>query len=170
MATTPNWDAIKAEFIAGTSQRQLAEKYGVTRAAIAKRSQVGEWMKYRNECRYKTSQKVAETISDERAELSRKALELGVQLSELSKRVLDRLSDEGATRASGDGTELDALKTVQAWATMAKSLGVDAESTLNQQRLELERERLQLERERAALAESTEESTTIVIRRKRDGD
>lgn len=47
---------------------------------------------------------------------------------------------------------------------------VDAKTALDRQRLELERERLQLERERAALAESTEESTTIVIRRKRDGD
>ena len=162
MENAPNWEAIKAEFIAGTSQHRLAEKYGVTRSAIAKRSQTGEWMKYRNECRNKTSQKVAEMISDKRAELADRATELGSRVLKLSERILDRLEQSGISKASVDGTEVDMLKTVQAYTMIAKSLGIDEESKANRERIQLEREKLQIERERTTAA-GTDEMPTIVI-------
>lgn len=163
MASAPNWDAIKAEYIASDiSQRQLAEKYGIPPGTVAKRAQQQGWKRLRDECVSKSSEKVVQKLADERAELARKGLEIGSQLADLSKQILANLKKGGLSRASADGSEMDMLKTIQAWATMAKTLGVDEESIANRDRLQLEREKLQIEKERSTTA-GTEEMPTIVI-------
>ncbi len=165
MANAPNWNTIKAEYIAGTmSQRQLAEEHAVSLYALNKRAHVEHWTKAREEFQNKSAEKILNSATDERAELARRASELGVRVLQLSERILDRLEQDNVSRAAADGLEADLTKTVQAYTMMAKSLGIDAESIANRNRLELERERLKLEKEQAAQS-TGEEMPTIVIRR-----
>lgn len=163
MASAPNWDAIKAEYITGTlSQRQLAEKHGVSKYAIDKHARLEHWANMRDEFRARSMEKVLQASENERAELARRATELGSRVLKLSERILDRLEQSGISKASVDGTEIDMLKTVQAYTMIAKSLGIDEESKANRDRIQLEREKLQIEKERSTTV-GAEEMPTIVI-------
>ena len=164
MANAPNWNAIRAEYIAGATQRQLAAKYSVSRNSISAKARQEGWTEKREECKAETVQKVVQTVADDRAELARRASKLGSRVLELSERIIDRLEQDDVSRASADGLEADLAKTIQAYTMMAKSLGIDAESIANRNRLELERERLKLEKEQAAQS-TGEEMPTIIIRR-----
>ncbi len=164
MARVPNWDAIRAEYIAGATQRQLAEKYKVSRNSVSIKARQEGWVTKREECKAETVQKIVQTVSDERTELARRATELGTRVLQLSERILDKLEQDGVSRAAADGLEADLTKTVQAYTMMAKSLGIDEESIANRERLRIEREKLQAERERMN-SEASDEPVTIVIRR-----
>ena len=163
MASAPNWDAIKAEYISGTlSQRRLAEKYDISIYALNKHAHLEHWKKAREEFQDKSTEKILNAVTDKRAELADRATELGSRVLKLSERILDRLEQNGISKASVDGTEVDMLKTVQAYTMIAKSLGIDEESKANRERIQLEREKLQIERERTTAA-GTDEMPTIVI-------
>ena len=165
MANAPNWDAIKAEYLAGgISQRRLAEKYGIGEYTLLRRANREQWAQLRDECCNKSTMKMVQDTADDRAELARRASKLGSRVLELSERIIDRLERDDVSRASADGLEADLAKTIQAYTMMAKSLGIDAESIANRNRLELERERLKLEKEQAAQS-TGEEMPTIIIRR-----
>ena len=165
MANAPNWDELRTEYVTGTmSQRQLAEKHSVSRYAMDKHAKTEHWAAMRDQFRAKSTEKVLQTVEDDRAELARRASKLGSRVLELSERIIDRLERDDVSRASADGLEADLAKTIQAYTMMAKSLGIDAESIANRNRLELEHERLKLEKEQAAQS-TGEEMPTIIIRR-----
>lgn len=76
-----NWHKIRAEYIAGTSQRKLAEKYGVSHSAIEKQCRNGKWTEDRKaakgEIAEKVIQKTAEMAADNAtlaADIKRKGL------------------------------------------------------------------------------------------------
>lgn len=165
MANVPNWDAIRAEYITGTlSQRQLVEKYGLSRYAMNKHAREEHWEAMRKEFRAESVAKVMQAAEEERTELARRASELGSRVLQLSERILDRLEKDSVSRASADGLEADLKKTIQAYTMMAKSLGIDAESKANRDRLELERERLAFAKEKET-TQAADEMPTIIIQR-----
>lgn len=127
-----------------------------------KHARTEHWEAMRDEFRANCTSKVLQAAEDERTELARRATELGSRVLKLSERILDRLEQNGISKASVDGTEIDMLKTVQAYTMIAKSLGIDEESKANRDRLQLEREKLQIEKERSTTS-GTEEMPTIVI-------
>lgn len=65
----PDWNAIRAEYITGgTSYRILADKYGVSKDMIARKSKAGHWGKDRATARdaaaKRVIQKTAEAVAD----------------------------------------------------------------------------------------------------------
>lgn len=60
-----DWNAIRAEYIAGAcSYRKLAEKYGISKNIIAKRSEAEGWMKDRATVRDKAAKKIVQKTAD----------------------------------------------------------------------------------------------------------
>ena len=64
-----DWNAIRAEYIGGgISQRQLADKYGITYAAIRNKAENGGWLDLRDEAQRRSNaqatQAVAEAVVD----------------------------------------------------------------------------------------------------------
>lgn len=60
-----DWTAIRAEYIAGEmSLAQLAEKYGVTKSAIQKKSAAGRWSDKRRQKSDEKSDKIAERLTE----------------------------------------------------------------------------------------------------------
>lgn len=64
-----NWNKIRAEYIGGgTSYRKLAEKYGISKDIIARRSKTEDWNRERQKvcdrAKTKIIQKTAEKVSD----------------------------------------------------------------------------------------------------------
>ena len=64
-----DWKRIKAEYIAGgTSYRKLAEKYGITLAALRNVAEKEGWVKLKAQAQHKTDTKLVERISDKGAD------------------------------------------------------------------------------------------------------
>lgn len=71
-----DWNAIKAEYIAGgISQRKLADKYGVSVHTLLYKANKENWAEHRNKTqnkvRAKLEQKTADTIADNATKLQR---------------------------------------------------------------------------------------------------
>lgn len=63
-----DWSKIKAEYITGTSSLgELAERYGVSKSAIQKRSSSGKWSQQRKNAQERHDSKVIEAITDKKA-------------------------------------------------------------------------------------------------------
>jgi hypothetical protein len=82
-----NWHQIRAEYIAGASQRSLAEKYSINRAAIERRSRLEDWtgerIKAKAKVQEKIIQKTAEKVADNAtlaADIQRTGLEILARL------------------------------------------------------------------------------------------
>ena len=74
--TGVNWRKIKAEYIAGgISQRELAEKHGISQRTIERRAQQEKWTEKRKDADGKAVEKVAEktaeTVADNAVVLER---------------------------------------------------------------------------------------------------
>lgn len=64
-----NWKKIKAEYLAGDiSYRKLADKYGVSEAALTRKAVKDEWAKKRDEVRSKSEAKAKQKIVEKTAE------------------------------------------------------------------------------------------------------
>ena len=63
-----NWHKVRAEYIAGTSQRKLAEKYGCNRAAIERRCRLEKWSEARNDARAKVQEKIIQKTAEKAAD------------------------------------------------------------------------------------------------------
>ena len=63
-----NWHKVRAEYIAGTSQRKLAEKYGCNRAAIERRCRIEKWSEARNDARAKVQEKIIQKTAEKAAD------------------------------------------------------------------------------------------------------
>ena len=68
MADKIDWDAIKAEYIAGgISQKELARKHGVTERMVADHSARDGWVQQRTRCRRKAVEKTIDIVAKQKA-------------------------------------------------------------------------------------------------------
>ena len=172
-----NWKKIKAEYAqGGTSFGKLAEKYGIPRSTIADRAKREDWGGLRqdvsDETRTKTVQKISDRNSDILAEMSdiqdqaakaiiQKVLEsvqkypdgVGTKTVRETVDVKEVQMEDGSVkkfplRSSFTSDIESAARTI---ATIGKLYGLDAGTSLDRKRYELQREQArnsQGERER----------------------
>lgn len=161
-----NWKKIRAEYAqGGTSFGKLAEKYGIPRSTIADRAKREDWATLRqdvsDETRTKTVQKISDRESDFLAEMSdmhakaakaiiQKVLGsvenypdgVGTKTVRETVDVKEVTMDDGSVRKfplrSSFTSDLESATRVIA--TLGKMYGLDAGSTLDRQRYELQRE------------------------------
>lgn len=63
-----DWNKIKAEYIrGGTSQRKLAQKYGVSLSSLTRRATSGKWADLRRQTEIKSSAKICEQVASQEA-------------------------------------------------------------------------------------------------------
>lgn len=91
-----DWDAIKQEYIStNISQRELAEKYGVSVSSLGKRCASEGWSELRKKFRKKVEKKTMEKISRKKAcELAK----IGVCADKLVRLIDDSLNDTATVR------------------------------------------------------------------------
>ena len=85
-----NWHKVRAEYIAGTSQRKLAEKYGCNRAAIERRCRLEKWSEARVQARAKVQDKIIQKTADMAADNATVAAELKKSLLLRLKRIEEK--------------------------------------------------------------------------------
>lgn len=87
--TRPDWNAIRAEYIAGNgSYRTLATKYGVSFATLRKRAKAEGWKEKRDDIAHKTDTAVAQKTVDAAADNAAIAKEIQrLLLNQLLKEV-----------------------------------------------------------------------------------
>ena len=93
-----DWHQVRAEYIAGASQRSLSEKYNVNRAAIERKCRLEKWSKEREKAKVKVQEKVIQKMAEKTASnvdiferMRRKAL---LKLERELDAVLDREGTE----------------------------------------------------------------------------
>ena len=91
-----DWNAIKAEYIAGgISQRKLAEKYGISFNTLKDRANAGKWNQQReqahNKITTKTQQKIVDSAADNATQLQRA---YGLILKRVN-RLLENMPEDG---------------------------------------------------------------------------
>ena len=177
-----DWDKIRAEYIAGKlSQRKLAEKYGVSNAALQKRAQREKWTALRDDAVRKASEKMVQKTANERAKAAAEVQRLGIKFLRRIETELDKMSNQPGTRVETatitprkkketDTEDDEALKKMfpsrlivehdfvrlaNAYATVARTLGADTTSD----RLAIDRERMQLERDKFELEHGAKDNT-----------
>ena len=82
-----NWHKVRAEYIAGSSQRKLAEKYGCNRAAIERRCRLEKWSEARNDARAKVQEKIIQKTAEKAADNATIAADLKKNLLLLLQRI-----------------------------------------------------------------------------------
>ena len=120
-----DWGMIRTCFVAGASQSELAEKFGITESSVAARSAREKWMELRPESRVQARVRNDEAVADiwaDRAQRHRESM----------GRITDRLSKHVETLDdSAILAKVEKLKVVDDIAR--RNLGLDTQSnpTLN---------------------------------------
>ena len=84
-----DWESAKAEYIAGgTSYRKLAEKYGVTLAALRNVAKREEWVKLREQAQHKANTELVRSVGKKNAKKTVNKLK---RVSDLTDKLLDKL-------------------------------------------------------------------------------
>jgi hypothetical protein len=92
--TSPDWNRIKAEYVAGgISQRDLADKYGIPFGTMQKRARKGKWTEERTQA----GEKVVEKVIQETAKKTADNATLAADIKRKGLLLLDRLFDEFET-------------------------------------------------------------------------
>ena len=87
-----DWNAIKAEYIAGgTSYRKLAEKYGTTLAVIRAVAEREQWVKLKAQTQHKTNTKLVERISNKEAKKAIDIIDVADKLLGKISEVMDEI-------------------------------------------------------------------------------
>ena len=107
-ALSVNWVQIKAEYIAGTCQRVLAEKYGVSRSAISNRSRLEKWTQQREKTKAKIEQEVSKKIVEKTADA---AAENAAIAARIKAKLLKRLEKEIDALPKKIGSEYQSSET-----------------------------------------------------------
>ena len=102
-----DWEKIKTEYVTGDmSQRELAEKYGVSSSRLWHRASDEEWRKQRAEYRQKVSKKTLNKLASRDASNMAKmeaitdnlvdmVVEISKQTDQLRKHIINRRDEEG---------------------------------------------------------------------------
>ena len=108
-----DWSAVKADFLAGASYGNLANKYGCAKSTVYKRAQDERWTKLRkriaNEVERKTIEKVSDTLADNAA-----------VAAEIKSLLLRKLRAEIQSMPDSIGTEMHQNVVTTSWDTESK--------------------------------------------------
>jgi transcriptional regulator with XRE-family HTH domain len=96
-----DWHKIRAEYITGVSQRQLAEKYGVSRTMIERRSRNEKWSSERVAARAKVQEKVIQKTAQKAADNA----SIAADIKRKALLLLDRLVDDFAQHTATEHRE-----------------------------------------------------------------
>ena len=140
MADKVNWDAIKAEYIAGgISYRDLSAKYGVSTGQITTRSKQEGWIKARKRCQDRTVTKTIDIVSTQKA---RSLANIMLAADKLADRIQANVDILDNARDTSDIAK--ALKyTID---TIQQVYGIQTPAQLHRQKMD--EEKLALERKR----------------------
>lgn len=153
-----DWSAIRTAYITGEeSQRQLADRYGVSRSYLAQRCRRECWVKERQQYNAKTVQRAVQQASRTRARDLAKLIRSSDILDDVMLELFERLSQEGlkAISASGaPGRELESLSRALLNNDELKRRLNGKMMPRDEEKLKLEREKLELEKEKLRAQES----------------
>lgn len=82
-----NWHKVRAEYIAGSSQRKLAEKYHISRDTIALHSRREKWTEQRERAKTEVTQNIIQKTADKIADNATVAADLKKALLLRLKRI-----------------------------------------------------------------------------------
>lgn len=102
-----DWDVIKADYLqGGTSQRKLADKYGVSYNTLKQRSVAEGWAKQRETVRRKSAAKAQRKIITQRAKDIAALDRVRSKLISKLERTIDRFPDIPGNRMEQSMTEM----------------------------------------------------------------
>ena len=139
-----NWHKIRAEYIAGTSQRKLAEKYHISRDTIARHSRREKWTEQRERAKTEVTQNIIQKTADKIADNATIAADLKKSLLMRLKRIEEHYpmdATEVRTRA-GNNTAIYRIRDLTAaYKDLTEDLqtGTTATNELLQSLVELEK-------------------------------
>lgn len=100
-----NWHRIKAEYVTGTSQKKLAEKYHVSRDSIARHSRMEGWTEERNKAKAEITQNVIQKTANAEAENAVIAARIKAKLLRKLEKEIDALPDAIGSETRNSLTE-----------------------------------------------------------------
>lgn len=141
-----NWHRIRAEYIAGVSQRKLAEKYHVSKDTVAKHCRKEGWTAERNRAKEKVAEKVIQKTAEKAADNATLAADIKRKGLLLLNRLFDEFADQKSTEHRDyDGDNVTDIKRLRDLTSAFKDLTEDISDT-NTAGNELLRSLLELER------------------------
>lgn len=168
-----DWETIKADYIAGMSQSQIAKKYGMSRSSVGSRCREGKWTRERDKVKRKADAKTVEKVSSRIAAMRAEKLCAVMEANDGMGRVLSRITSQL------DALEEAPIKNLRDMSDLAKAISMTADTmmrlygipTQNQEhtqqmaeaRLKLDQERLEMERQKAEVQQDGGESVEIRI-------
>lgn len=94
---TIDWNAVKADFLSGSSYGVLSKKYGVTKSMVYRKSQSENWAKLKKRIRNETERKTIEKVSDVLSDNAAVAAEIkSLLLRKLRKEILSMPDSTGS--------------------------------------------------------------------------
>ena len=95
----PNWNAIRAEYIGGgVSQRELANKYGVTYAAIRNRAEKDGWVELREETQRKSNALATQKAVNAAADFAVKKQRLSMLILDAAVDTIETYKEKGVLK------------------------------------------------------------------------
>ena len=88
-----NWHRIKAEYVTGSSQKRLAEKYHVSRDSIARHSRLEGWSEERNKAKAEITQNIIQKTADAESENAVIAARIKAKLLKKLEKEIDGLPE-----------------------------------------------------------------------------
>lgn len=146
-----DWNTIRAEYIRGdTSHRLLAEKYGVSKSAIAARCKKEKWLELRGQKQAKTNAKLTDIAAKRQAEAADIIFEAALDLA----RKVAKSIEQQDTFLPGDAYGYaNALQKVKA------TIGIKDDIDLEEQRARIDK----LHKEAKTGAEEAAGGRVVVI-------
>lgn len=150
-----DWDAIQADYVAGMSYRQLADKYGIAHTSIRYRAKADGWEKAAVQVVQKTCTKLVNAVSSDRARKMARIINAADRMSIILDRVTEQLEEADKANAKNLRGLSDLAKAIATTSDTMRSLyGIPTQSQehaqhMAEERLQLERERMEIERRKA---------------------
>ena len=104
------WHRIKADYVAGVSQRTLAAKYHVSRDAVAKHCRNEGWTAERKRAEAEITQKAIQKTAEATADNATIAARIKSKLLRKLEREIDALPDNIGSETRNSITEIDGTK------------------------------------------------------------
>ena len=151
-----DWEAVRADYIAGMSQSQLSKKYGVPKGSINTRCTREKWVRLQKSVDEKSTSKLIEKVSSKIASDRAAKLTTIIMANDSLSRVLKRISEQL------EALENAPVKNLRDMSELAKAISMTTDTMFKQyglltatqehnqamaeERLRIDREKLELEK------------------------